>query len=217
MIDYIGLRSGRLVIISFHHKTKSNHKYFICKCDCGKEVIVRGSSIVQQKTKSCGCLAKEKSKERGTKHGMFGTRIYRIWSGIKRRCYDPKVSAYKWYGGKGINYCKEWESFSNFYEWAKNNGYKDNLTIDRIDVNGNYCPENCRWIDDTEQARNRSNNKIIEYNGEKHCLSEWSEIYNINYETLLTRIRRGFPFEEVLNHEKYKQYNKRKKYENEKF
>lgn len=142
---------------------------------------------------------------------MFGTRIYRIWSGLKRRCYDSKVKAYKWYGGKGVSYCKDWDDFSNFYKWAISSGYNDTLSIDRIDCNGNYCPENCRWVDSIKQARNKTSNKIVEYNGETHCLYEWAELYNINYETLLTRIRRGFPFEEVLNHQKYKQYNKRKK------
>lgn len=209
MIDYIGLRSGRLVIDRFHHKTKTNHKYFVCKCDCGKEVIVRGSCIVQQKTKSCGCLAREKSKERETKHGMFGTRIYNIWAGLKRRCYDSKVQSYKWYGGKGIKYCKEWEDFSNFYDWAIKNGYNDGLSIDRIDSNSDYSPENCRWVDNITQGRNKKSNKVIEYNGEKHCLSEWAELYNINYSTFLTRLRRGFSFEEALKHKKYTQYNKR--------
>ena len=209
MKDYTGIKSGRLTVIGFDHKTKTNHVYVKCRCECGNETVVRASSILRKITQSCGCLGREKSKEKATKHGMFGTRIYNIWAGFRRRCYDKKVDAYKWYGAKGITYCKEWDKFENFYEWAKNNGYNDDLTIDRIDVNGNYCPENCRWIPIEEQARNKTSNTVVEYNGEKRCLSEWAEEYNINYETLLTRIRRGFPFEEVLNHEKYKQYNKR--------
>lgn len=209
MVNYIGLRSGRLVIDRFHHKTPSNHKYFVCKCDCGNEVVVRGSCIVQQSTKSCGCYAEECRIKRATKHGMFGTRLYTIWSGFKRRCYDEKVEGYRWYGKNNISYCEEWDDFSNFYEWAMKNNYTDELTLDRIDSKGNYCPENCRWVSMKQQQRNRKNNHVVEYNGEKHCLSEWAEIYGINYNTLLTRIRRGFPFEEVLNHRKYTQYNKR--------
>lgn len=210
MKDYTGIKSGRLTVIGFDHKTPTNHVYVKCKCECGNEVVVRASCILRKTTQSCGCLKKDKNREKSTKHGMFSTRIYQIWMGMKRRCYDKKIEAYKWYGGKGIKYDEDWECFENFYKWALENGYDDSLTIDRIDPNGNYCPENCRWISNKEQARNKTSNSVVEYNGEKHCLSEWAEIYGINYETLLTRIRRGFPFEEVLNHEKFKQYNKRK-------
>ena len=203
------MRSGRLVVIGFHHKSKSNHVFVECVCDCGKHVVVRASSIVKQESKSCGCLARELTKKRLTKHGMFGSRIYNIWAGLRRRCYDSNVSGYKWYGGKGIGYCKEWDSFENFYEWAKKSGYKDSLSIDRIDYNKGYSPENCRWVDKFVQARNKKSNVVLTYKNESFCCSEWAEILGINYSTLLSRKRRGFPVEEILFHKKRKHFFKR--------
>lgn len=203
MKDYTGLKSGRLTVIGFSHKTPTNHVYVKCKCECGKEIVVRASCILRQTTKSCGCYALEKNKERSTKHGMYGTRLYSIWAGMRRRCYDPKVDAYKYYGARGITYCEEWDNFKHFYKWAMENGYKDNLTIDRIDFNGNYCPENCRWVDNLAQARNRGDNKRVTFNGITLCLSEWAEKFKINYETFLSRLRRGYSFEEALFHKKH--------------
>ena len=203
MKNYVGLKSGRLTVVSFDHKTSTNHVYVKCRCDCGNEVVVRASSILRQTTKSCGCLAAERNKEKSTKHGMFGSRIYNIWAAMKRRCVDSKTQAFKWYGAKGIGFCKEWEQFEPFFIWAKENGYSDNLSLDRIDSNGNYCPDNCRWTTFKQQARNRANNTVVEYNNEKHCLSEWAEKFNINYSTFLTRLRKGYPFEKALLGKEY--------------
>lgn len=198
MRNYIGLKSGRLTVIGFDHKTATNHVYVKCQCDCGNMVVVRASSILRKITKSCGCYAAERNKEKSIKHGMFGSRIYNIWAGMKRRCLDCKLQSFKWYGAKGIRYCKEWERFEPFFDWAKKNGYNDTLSLDRIDPTGNYCPENCRWATCKQQARNKSNNTVVEYNNEKHCLSEWAEKFNINYSTLLTRLRKGCSIEEAL-------------------
>lgn len=203
MRDYTGIKSGKLTVIGFDHKTPTNHIYVKCHCECGNDVVVRASSILRQTTKSCGCYAKEKSKIKATKHGMFGTRLYNIWAGMKRRCYDPNVETYRFYGAKGINFCDEWKSFDAFYEWSKKTGYNDSLTLDRIDSKGNYCPENCRWVSGLDQARNRKNNKKVTYNGLTLCLSEWAEKFNINYETLLSRLHRGYSFEEAINHKKH--------------
>ena len=107
---------------------------------------------------------------------------------MKERCYNPNRNSYCWYGAKGICVCDEWDDFENFYDWSMNNGYSDELTIDRIDSNGNYCPENCRWSTDREQANNRSTNRIIEYNGESHTLEEWSRITGIASSTIRMRL-----------------------------
>ncbi len=107
---------------------------------------------------------------------------------MKERCYNPNRNSYCWYGAKGICVCDEWDDFENFYDWSMNNGYSDELTIDRIDSNGNYCPDNCRWSTDREQANNRSTNRIIEYNGESHTLEEWSRITGIASNTIRMRL-----------------------------
>lgn len=209
MIDYTGMRSGRLVVIGFDHKTKTNHVYVKCKCDCGKECVVRASCIKRGTTKSCGCYAHDRNVEHSTKHNGFGTRLYNIWSGMKRRCYDPRTQAYKFYGLKGITYCKDWENFEPFQKWAFSHGYSDVLSLDRIDNSGDYCPENCRWVTQKEQARNKSNNHVVEYKGEKFCTSELAEKCGINYNTFLGRLRKT-TVEEAVNHKKGKLFHPRK-------
>ena len=135
-----------------------------------------------------------------TKHHLSNTRIYRIWKNMKSRCYCENRSNYKFYGGRGIAICNEWKNdFMKFYQWAIENGYKDGLTIDRIDNNGNYTPENCKWENQKEQFRNRRTSKMIFYNGKNKCLSYWGEIYGIKTHTLLARINRGWSFEKSIN------------------
>lgn len=122
---------------------------------------------------------------------MSYTRIYKTWMGIKGRCLYEKDSQYMHYGGRGIKICDEWlHSFDAFYQWAKNSGYNDSLTIDRINANGNYEPSNCRWVDRKTQANNRTNNNVITYHNESHTLSEWAEILDINYSTLSARLNK---------------------------
>lgn len=118
-------------------------------------------------------------------------RLYKIWAGLKYRCNNSKAENYQYYGGKGITYCYEWERFAPFCKWALENGYADNLTLDRKDSNKNYCPENCRWSSAFEQANNRKTNVNYSYNNETHTLSEWSKIFDLNYATVLTRYANG--------------------------
>ena len=145
-----------------------------------------------------------------TTHGMSKTRIYGIWHGIKARCYYPKNAGYSHYGGRGINVCDEWKNnFQAFYDWAMANGYNDNLSIDRIDVNGNYEPSNCRWLTIKEQQNNKTNNVIIEFNGEKLNLSQWAKKLNIPVHTLICRRNLGWDDERVLSepyHKSRKEY-----------
>lgn len=192
---------GRLTVISKDETKKK--QYYICKCECGKEKSIYKLSLTKGITTSCGCFQKEKVKLIGLKnkkHCLVNTRIYRIWGGIKSRCLNKNSHIYKYYGGRGITVCNEWKNnFMSFYNWAMNNGYKDNLTIDRIDVNGNYEPSNCRWASIKTQERNRRNNRLIIYKGNKYCLSEISELLKIRNNTLHYRLKAGWSFEKAFN------------------
>jgi hypothetical protein len=196
--DLTNQKFGRLLVIKYYGKSKDGHSIWTCKCDCGNIINVTSNSLKTKNTKSCGCLHKEIARKRkGSKcnfykHGKANTRLFNIFHGIKERCLNNSDRNYKLYGKKGIKICNEWldkeNGFINFYNWAINNGYSDNLTIDRIDVNGDYCPENCRWVDMKVQANNRTNNHLVTYNGKTHTISEWSKITTIKSDTLVKRL-----------------------------
>ena len=181
--DYI-LPSGRKCIM------------YKCVCECGNEVIVRATHLKDGNTKSCGCLSSEVHRdlckvlgEETYTHRMINTRIYRIWGNLVNRCVNINNPAYKNYGGRGISVCDEWKySFEKFYDWAISSGYNDTLTIDRINNDDGYYPENCRWVSRIQQGNNKRNNRIIEYNGLKLTLAECARQYNIPYKTLHRRI-----------------------------
>ncbi|WBF81889.1 hypothetical protein [Staphylococcus virus vB_SurM-PSU6] len=200
--DYIGLKYGRLTVISWDGK-RGIHHYVKCKCDCGNTKSIRLYRLKTGETKSCGCIRKELFEEnrRGNiKHGKSNSRLHTIYRSMKARCYSVKNINYSNYGGKGIEICDEWlEDFMNFYNWAHNNGYKDDLTIDRIDSNGNYEPGNCRWVDYKTQSRNRNYNKLLKFQGKELCVTEWSDLTGIASGTIHSRLRMGWSIEKTLS------------------
>ena len=176
--NLVGKKYNKLLVIK-EAFVKNGKRYWECECDCGNKTYRTTSKLIRGEIKSCGCL--KYCNQNNLKHHKKGTRIYRIWSSMKQRCLNKNSKHYRNYGAREIKVCDEWKNdFMSFYNWAIANGYRDNLTIDRIDVNGNYEPSNCRWTTVKEQANNRRNNNLIEYDGEKHNLQEWIEILPIN-------------------------------------
>lgn len=155
----INKKFGKLTVIEECEERQRRYKCYKCKCECGNTVIVRGDNLRNGHTKTCGCN-KYKNLIYDIKHGKTDTRLYSIWNGMKSRCYNKNNKSYKHYGTRGITICDEWlYDFQTFYDWAMSHNYSDDLTIDRIDNDGNYEPSNCRWADWITQNNNRSNNK----------------------------------------------------------
>lgn len=209
-IDLTGQQFGRLQVLQLaehrYSKSGTSKRYWLCKCVCGKECVVNSASLRSGNVKSCGCLKREKDKVKRNHltHGMSKTRLYTIWIDMKRRCDDSWRKSYKYYGGKGISYCDEWKDFNSFYIWATNNGYEENLTLDRKNVEKNYSPNNCRWVDWKTQANNRTNNRRFQFKGESKTLAELAKEHHISYKILNDRINKlGWGLEEALLTPKY--------------
>lgn len=157
------------------------------------------ANLIYNRVASCGCYKREMLSKKQSKHRQTNTRLYGIWCAMKSRCGNNNTLAYPDYGCRGITVCEEWKnSFESFMNWANSSGYDEKLSIDRIDNDGNYCPENCRWVDSATQASNRRSNVIYEYNGVSHNISEWSKIMGISYKKLHRRLKSGWPIERAL-------------------
>ena len=213
--DLTGQRFGRLVVIEKAGRYVSPHgktaTIWLCQCDCGNTKEAITSELTAGRVKSCGCYQIE---ARFT-HKLTNHKLYWVYQGMKDRCYRPNNKHYSDYGGRGITVCDEWiEDFVNFYNWAINNGYQEGLTIDRIDVDGNYEPSNCRWVTTKEQQFNKRNNKKFFHDGKNLTLPEWSEILHISLDTLVSRIyTRGWNVERALTEPVHTQSrNKKAKY-----
>lgn len=191
-----GDRFSRLVVIrKSDKKDKSRVSIYECKCDCGNTVFARRTFLLNGRVKSCGCF----TKDRMTKHNKSNTRLYHIRNGMLGRCYNHNNHDYKNYGARGITVCEEWRnSFEKFYDWAIQNGYADNLTIDRENNNGNYEPSNCRWVSIKVQSRNTRKNCFYTYKGETKTLSEWAEITGIRRDTIAYRIKANVPADKIF-------------------
>lgn len=193
--DLTGQRFGRLVVMeraeSYIQPSGQKKTQWRCKCDCGNEIITVGYNLTRGLTTSCGCVRTERLIKMNKTHGKSNHILFSKWEHMKDRCCNPNDKRYKNYGGRGIKICDEWlNSFESFYKWSIENGYEDGLTIDRINVNGNYEPNNCRWTTWNIQCNNRTNNVYIEYNGETKTLKQWCDILNIDYKKAHNRIHK---------------------------
>lgn len=182
-IDKTGMKYGRLTVLSLKNKTPAK---WLCKCDCGNETIIYGSHLIENGTKSCGCLNKELTSKRVKTHGLTKSKTYQTWRSMKGRCLNPNYNGYKRYGGAGIKVCDSWMDFNNFLldmgERPKNS------TLDRIDNSGDYEPKNCRWATPKQQASNRNKTLNITYNGITKSAKEWSNDLGLANGTVWNRI-----------------------------
>lgn len=196
----LGKRFGRLTVIEFAGVSRTRKSMWICKCDCGAVTSpIPGYRLRGGSTQSCGCLKVEKLIERSTKHSKCFTRLYRIWAGMKDRCYNPGATKYHRYGARGIKVCDEWlNDFQVFHDWALSNGYGENLTIDRIDNDGNYCPQNCRWATNEEQCNNREHHILLTIGGETKTIAQWAKDTGLKYRTIHARYNRGCTGESLI-------------------
>lgn len=196
--DLVGQAFGKLKVIS----RGDTPAWYKCKCSCGNERLARSSELLNGTVKSCGCLFWEVLHEKNSKvgtHHMTKTRLYRIWYGMRMRCTFTKNRDYMNYGGRGIKYCDQWKHFEPFMEWAFAHGYEEHLTLERVDVNGNYEPDNCKWITGKEQYYNKTTNRYIEHNGEKKTVAQWAKEIGISRQGLRYRLEAGWTINQMLS------------------
>lgn len=210
-IDLSGMRFGRLLVLRRAESQVSSGKHavrWVCQCDCGMETTARTDTLKGGKVKSCGCLAREVSSVNGkryggrVRHGHSYERLFNIWYLMKYRCENTKSKAFHNYGGRGIIVCEEWSNaangYQNFKRWAYDNGYMDTLTLDRVDNERGYEPDNCRWCDRVEQGNNKRNNILYEFSGKSQTLTTWAREYLLPPKTLWRRIHAGWDIERAL-------------------
>lgn len=192
-VDLTGQRFGRLTVLS---RTLNKGKYtrWLCRCDCGNEKEVLSYCLKRGETTSCGCYHKEQAATQHTKHGGRYDALYGVWIAMRDRCYNPRNKDYPDYGSRGICVCAEWldkdTGYKSFREWATGHGYAKSLSIERINVNGNYEPENCRWATQKEQCNNKRNNHLISFGGKTQTMTQWADELGMNSRVLENRINR---------------------------
>lgn len=197
-IDLTNKKYNRLLVVSFN----SSHKcgsYWNCVCDCGNSTKVLSSNLRSGLVKSCGCLSSETTSNRNKTHGLSNSNIYNVYKTMISRCCNINNKSYKYYGGRGISVCDRWLIGFEYFFQDMGGTYKQGLSIDRINVNGNYSPENCKWVTFEQQSRNRTDNVFIEYNGLVKTMKDWSVFYGLSHKTVWARINRGWSIEKTFN------------------
>lgn len=203
-IEMVGRRFGRL-LVEQQAQNMGRDVAWACVCDCGVPLNVRGAALRRGNTRSCGCLHREQLIARNElalartarTHGMSNTRTFRIWAGMRKRCRNPRTNCFHSYGGRGIKVCARWESFENFL--ADMGEAPAQMSIDRIDVNGDYAPGNCRWATPAIQSRNKRDNLRLTFRGETQCLTDWAIDLGVSMNTLHSRLRDGWTVEQTLS------------------
>jgi hypothetical protein len=196
--DLTGMVFSRLTVLC-RTENRKGRTTWLCRCECGNEAAVWGSCLRSGHTQSCGCFQRERAGHTSIVHGLYGTRIMSIRKNMIRRCHDPKCPAYYNYGDRGISVCEEWiRDPLAFAEWAWANGYADDLMIDRIENDGNYTPENCRFVDRFTQNNNSRRNRYCVYSGKTYTVAELARVTGVSYSTLLRKITRGLSAQEAI-------------------
>lgn len=195
--DLMKQRFERLIVIQRNGKDKNNHVLWLCRCDCGREKIIKGTHLITGHTQSCGCLKKEgnNSKHNHTKNGKQ-SKIYQIWACMTQRCTNPHTTNYHNYGGRGIEVCERWTEFENFL--IDMGEIPKGCQIDRINNNGNYCKENCHWVTPKQNGRNRRTNRLITFRGKTQCVTAWAEEIGISSKMIYKRLNRNWFVERAL-------------------
>lgn len=192
--NLVGNTYGRLRVMSLSHIDDKHNTVWNCVCECGTCIKVLGYHLKSGHTLSCGCLRKDKI----TKHGLCRTKLHNVWNSMLDRTTNKNSKYYYLYGGRGIGVCDEWKDFTSFSRWAYSNGYKQGLSIERINNDVGYCPENCRWATMKEQSRNRRTNRFITINGTTLTVTEWIKAAGTHAGTFYARLRKGLGVEEAL-------------------
>jgi hypothetical protein len=187
--NLVGNRYGRLIVVRRAENSPHGSTRWLCKCDCGNECVVHSVSLKTGNTTSCGCFKRENAQKLYSTVRQKDKHLYSVWSGMKQRCFNKNSSSYHNYGGRGITMDSRWaENYETFYNWAIKAGYKRGLTIDRINNDGNYCEENCRFVDRQVQANNKRNVKTYTIDGKTQSLPDWCREYNIGYSLVYQRV-----------------------------
>ena len=207
--DRTGMRYGRLVCVSPAERDKNGKTQWLCRCDCGKYKVVTSRNLLR--VVSCGCYKDEVFIRDHVKHGMHNSKLYHVWASMKARCKNQNNPEWHRYGGRGIKVCDEWkDNFESFYEWSMQNGYEEGLSIDRIDNDKGYFPENCRWTTNEVQQNNRCNCTYVEKDGVTKTASEWARLYGRNEKLVCQRVYMGWDIDRALTERTHTEYRRKK-------